>query len=111
MAGDLLGSSTSQGQWARTVAGCASVLFRQARAALDYLGVRPGSVTPLALINDEARKVRPVLDEKMLRNQLLNVHPLENTATTTLSSADLLKFMAVLGYEPKIIDLDLSLTA
>ncbi|MCB1513119.1 MAG: prolyl-tRNA synthetase associated domain-containing protein, partial [Hyphomicrobiaceae bacterium] len=63
------------------------------------------------LINDDARKVRVVIDEKMLRHEKINVHPLENTATTTLRSADLLGFIRSLGYEPAIVDLDGSLTA
>ncbi|MCB2054831.1 MAG: prolyl-tRNA synthetase associated domain-containing protein [Geminicoccaceae bacterium] len=73
---------------------------------MAVLGVPPGSVTPLALINDKERLVRPVLDEKMLKHELLNVHPLENTATTTIRSADLLRFVRALGYEPTILDLD-----
>ena len=85
--------------------------FAKAEPLMEVLGVAPGSVTPLALINDIERKVTPVLDEKMLRHELLNVHPLENTATTTIASADLLRFVRSLGYDPVIIDLDLSESA
>jgi Ala-tRNA(Pro) deacylase len=67
---------------------------------MEYLGVLPGSVTPLCLINDTSRKVQPVLDEWMMQQELINVHPLMNTATVTLSPKDLLKFMDVLGYTP-----------
>ena len=85
--------------------------FAKAEPLMELLGVEPGSVTPLALINDVERKVRPVLDEKMLGHELLNVHPLVNTATTTIRSADLLRFVRSLGYEPIIIDLDRSVSA
>ena len=67
---------------------------------MEYLGVLPGSVTPLCLINDVNRKVQPVLDEWMMQQEMINVHPLINTATVTLSPKDLLKFMEVLGYAP-----------
>jgi Ala-tRNA(Pro) deacylase len=67
---------------------------------MEYLGVLPGSVTPLCLINDTSRKVQPVLDEWMMQQELINVHPLINTATVTLAPKDLLKFMDVLGYVP-----------
>lgn len=77
----------------------------------EVLGVEPGSVTPLALINDEQRRVTFVADAKLLACDVVNVHPLENTATTTISSDDLRKFVASMGYEPVIVDLHKSLTA
>ncbi|MEZ5825621.1 MAG: prolyl-tRNA synthetase associated domain-containing protein [Geminicoccaceae bacterium] len=85
--------------------------FAKPEPLMEKLGVAPGSVTPLALINDEARTVRPVIDEKLLQHELVNVHPLENTATTTIRSADLLKFVRSFGYEPLVVDLDGSLSA
>jgi len=65
--------------------------------------VTPGSVTPFALINDAERRVRVVLDAEMLEIDPLNYHPLVNTATTAVSPADLLKFIAATGHEPQII--------
>jgi Ala-tRNA(Pro) deacylase len=76
---------------------------------MEVLGVEPGSVTALALINDTERRVRPVLDSKLMAHELVNCHPLTNTATTTLRSADLLRFMTALGYAPIEIDLDQTL--
>jgi Ala-tRNA(Pro) deacylase len=76
---------------------------------MEVLGVEPGSVTALALINDTERRVRPVLDTKLMAHDLVNCHPLTNTATTTLRSADLLRFMTALGYAPIEIDLDQTL--
>ncbi len=78
---------------------------------LEVLGVEPGSVTALALINDTERRVRPVLDTKLLAHELVNCHPLTNTATTTLKATDLLRFMAALGYQPIQLDLDQTLAA
>ncbi len=51
---------------------------------LKLLGVRPGSVTPFALLNDVERLVTPVLDADMLRCDLLNYHPLENDRTMAI---------------------------
>ena len=76
---------------------------------LEVLGVLPGSVTALALINDTAQRVQPVLDTKLMAHELVNCHPLINEATTTLRSADLLRFMEALGYAPRLIDLDTTL--
>jgi len=69
------------------------------------LGITPGSVTPFALINDEKGRVRVVLDAEMLEIDPLNYHPLVNTATTAVSPADLIKFIAACGHEPRIIDM------
>jgi Ala-tRNA(Pro) deacylase len=69
------------------------------------LGVRPGSVTPFALVNDVGRCVTPVLDAAMLDHDPLNYHPLANDRTTAIAPADLLRFIAACGHEPRIIDL------
>jgi len=69
------------------------------------LGVRPGSVTPFALLNDIQRLVTPVLDAAMLEHDPLNYHPLENDRTTAISAADLLRLIAASGHVPRIVDL------
>jgi Ala-tRNA(Pro) deacylase len=86
--------------------GSARLSFGQPELLEAALGVTPGAVTPFALINDRERRVRVVLDRAMLALELLNYHPLENTATTTIRSADLLRFIAACGHEPAIVDLD-----
>ena len=70
----------------------------------EALGVRPGSVTPLALVNDREQRVRVVLDRDMLECDPLNYHPLENDRTTAISPADLLRFIATCGHTPAILD-------
>jgi Ala-tRNA(Pro) deacylase len=69
------------------------------------LGVRPGSVTPFALVNDVERFVTPVLDAAMLECDPLNYHPLANDRTTAISSDDLLRFITASGHEPCIVEL------
>jgi Ala-tRNA(Pro) deacylase len=72
---------------------------------LELLGVRPGSVTPFALVNDIAHLVTPVLDAEMLKCDALNYHPLANDRTTAVAPGDLLRFIAACGHEPRVIDL------
>jgi Ala-tRNA(Pro) deacylase len=69
------------------------------------LGVTPGSVTPFALINASAADVAVVVDRAILDFAEVNCHPLENTATTRLSTADLLRFIKACGHEPVIAPL------
>ena len=71
----------------------------------EVLGVIPGAVTPFAVINDTDHRVKVILDEEMMENELLNFHPLVNTATTTIGSKDLVKFMEHCNQEFEIIRL------
>jgi Ala-tRNA(Pro) deacylase len=78
------------------------VSFGSAELLEEVWGVAPGAVTPFGAINDEAGCVTVVLDEAMMRHERLNFHPLVNTRTTGLASADLVKFLRATGHEPMI---------
>ncbi len=86
--------------------GSARLSFAKPELLWETLGVRPGSVTPFALINDVNRQVRLILDAPMMEHDWLNYHPLTNEATTTISKGDFLKFIRHCGHEPTIIDLE-----
>jgi Ala-tRNA(Pro) deacylase len=85
--------------------GSGRLSFSSADLMRAVLGVEPGSVTPFAVINESARPVQVVLDEAMMRHAELNYHPLTNSATTTIASADLVKFLRAHGHEPRILAL------
>ncbi len=85
--------------------GAGRVSFCSADRLMAQLGVIPGAVTPLALINDREAKVRVVIDQGLIEQDPVNVHPLVNTMTTALSPADLLSFIRSCGHTPEILDL------
>ena len=86
---------------------CGRVSFGNAELLWQHLGVRPGSVTPFALINDkDDQTVHLVLDHNMMQVELLNYHPLENNATTAIARGDLLKFFKATGHQPTILKLE-----
>lgn len=89
------------------VLGAGRFSFGSADRLKRTLGVEPGSVTPLALINDQAHAVRLVLDRGVSDGGPVNAHPLVNTMTTALSPADLLRFFAATGHEPQWLDFPL----
>ena len=68
------------------------------------LGVRPGSVTALGLINDTERQVTFVLDRHLWEPDIVNFHPLTNTATTALDQAAFRRFLVLLDREPIVAD-------
>ena len=69
------------------------VSFGSADLLEEVWGVKPGAVTPFGAINDVQGRVTVVLDAGMMRHERLNFHPLVNTRTTGLASADLVKFL------------------
>jgi Ala-tRNA(Pro) deacylase len=82
--------------------GSARLSFGRPELLAELLGVVPGSVTPFAVINDTARRVTVVIDAGLMRHPVLNFHPLENTATTSIAASDLLAFLRHTGHEPTI---------
>jgi Ala-tRNA(Pro) deacylase len=79
--------------------------FGNAELLGDLLGVTSGSVTPYALFNDAEARITVVVDEALLAFAEVNCHPLENTATTRLATADLLRFIRACGHEPLVFPL------
>jgi Ala-tRNA(Pro) deacylase len=79
--------------------------FGSAELLHEVLGVRPGSVTPFAAINDSAGRVTVVLQRAMLAHDPLNYHPLENDRTTAIAPADLVRFLESCGHAPLIVEI------
>lgn len=77
--------------------------FGSADAMLETLGVLPGSVTPLGVINDTAHRVTVILDEALMRHDAINAHPLTNTMTTSIARNDLIRFLESTGHPPRIV--------
>lgn len=85
------------------VIGSARLSFGSAERLWEALGVRPGSVTPLALVNDPEKAVRFVLDAALLRAETVNFHPLTNEATTNLTCDAFMRFLSALGRQPVLV--------
>ena len=73
--------------------GCKRVSFAKAEDMERLLGISPGSVTPLAMINAMPDSVTVVLEEGLAAAERVNVHPLRNTATMSLAGADILRLI------------------
>ena len=84
--------------------GSARLSFGNEALLWETLGVRPGSVTALGLINDPDQRVTFVLDQALWDADIINFHPLTNTATTALTQADFRRFLTLIGREPVIVN-------
>ncbi len=78
--------------------------FASADLMDELLGVRPGSVTAFALMNDTAGRVRFIIDSALMDHDPLNFHPLTNTGTTAIPRSDLERFVTATGHDLTLID-------
>ena len=80
--------------------------FASAEDLMAILGLIPGSVTPLGLLNDHERKVRFFLDRAFLEGEgLIGVHPNENDATVWMQAEDLLAIIREHGNPTELIEI------
>jgi Ala-tRNA(Pro) deacylase len=83
--------------------GSGRLSFGKPELLAALFGLTPGAVTPFGAINDAGRRVTIILDQALMRHEMLNFHPLDNTATTTIAGRDLLRFLRHTGHEPRIL--------
>jgi Ala-tRNA(Pro) deacylase len=76
--------------------------FGSADLMRAVLGVEPGAVTAFAPLNDADGQVSVILDRALTRHETVNCHPLVNTMTTSIATADLIRFLESTGHSPRI---------
>ena len=73
----------------------------------NILGILPGSVSLLSLINDEFKKVEVLIDLDIWNADYIQCHPLTNTSTISLKIKDLKKFLEKIGHLFNIFEVPL----
>jgi Ala-tRNA(Pro) deacylase len=68
-----------------------------------HLGITPGSVSLLALINDTAHAVELVIDRRLWESDAVHAHPLVNHATMVLPHAQLERLLEATGHRARVI--------
>ena len=72
----------------------------------DYLGLTPGSVSVLGLMNDRDQRVRLLIDRELLQDPFFGCHPCLNTSSLRIAMKDVTeKILPALGHEPLLVDL------
>lgn len=79
--------------------------FGSADRLFEFLGVRPGAVSPFTLINDPEHRVRLSIDASLMTADMLFFHPLVNDLTLGVTPDGLRRFLAVTGHEAQIVSL------
>lgn len=72
--------------------------FASADDLMAIMGLIPGAVTPLGVLNDEERRVEVCLDRDFFAEPgKIGVHPNDNTATVWLKTGDLIALISEHG--------------
>ncbi len=70
-----------------------NVSFAKEEYLDQYLNIKPGSVSPFALLNDKKNQVNFFLEKTLYQSEYVNFHPLVNTLTITIKTNNFLEFM------------------
>ena len=79
--------------------------FGSDKDLLDLMGLTPGAVSPLGLLNDHDLKIAYYVDRQLVADDhLIGVHPNENTATIWLKGQDLVDLIEASGHLVTVAD-------
>ena len=79
--------------------------FGSAERLQKYLGVEPGAVTLFAIFNDPDGKVELIVDAPLWSAESFQFHPLVNTSTLVISRDNLMRFIARVGHDARVLDI------
>lgn len=85
--------------------GAAGLSFGSEERLMEFLGIRPGAVSPLAMVTGAKTGVTLVLDGALRDAQVVHVHPLVNDRTLAMTPADLMRWLASIGCTPVWLDM------
>ncbi len=72
---------------------------------MKHLGITPGSVSLLAIVNDQEKKVEVIIDKSLWTSETFQFHPLVNTSTLIISRNSIKRFLVATGHEVKILEI------
>ena len=79
--------------------------FGSDKDLLALMGLTPGAVSPLGLLNDHDLKIAYYVDRQLVADDhLIGVHPNENTATIWLKGQDLVDLIEASGHSVTVAD-------
>jgi Ala-tRNA(Pro) deacylase len=93
------------------LSGADRLSFASPERLKKHLGVEPGAVTVLGLVNDAAQAVEVYIDKDVWDAQSIHAHPLRNDATMVIGHDALVRFLAATGHRPQIVTITSAPTA
>ncbi len=87
------------------VLGSSKISFGSPDRLMEHLGITPGSVSLLAIVNDQKNKVEVIIDESLWESDAFQFHPLINTSTLVISRNSIKRFLDATGHVVKILEI------
>ena len=88
-----------------TLVGINKLSFASPGRLEKFLGVEPGAVSILGIVNDVGKCVRCIVDESIWSAEFIQCHPLVNTSTLVVSHTHLEHLFQTTGHQPEIHDI------
>lgn len=86
--------------------GSARLSFASYDKMEEYLDIHPGAVSVMGLMNDTENAVQLLIDEDVLKEELLGCHPCVNTACLRLKTQDVIeKFLPAVHHDHRVVHL------
>lgn len=86
--------------------GLSNLSLASAERLMEYLGVEPGAVSLLALVNDSTKQVEVFIDQDIWKAEALQSHPLINTETLVIKIEDMERFLEATGHQFELIEIE-----
>lgn len=84
----------------------ARLSFASGEAMEELLGITPGSVSVLGLMNDKANKVQLLIDKDLIKDEFIGCHPCINTSSLKIRTRDIIdKFLPAVKHRPMYVKL------
>jgi len=86
--------------------GSSRLSFAPEEYMTEFLGVKPGAVTVMGLMNDKNHKVKLLIDKDILKDEYIGCHPCVNTSSIRIKMSDILdKFLKSTGHYYSVVSL------
>ena len=86
--------------------GTRNLSFASADDLMAIMGLIPGAVSPLGILNDNELKVHFYMDKDFIGDSnLIGIHPNDNTATVWMKTADLIEIIKEHGNDVNIVEI------
>lgn len=87
--------------------GVARLSFGNEDALYEYLGVRPGSISPMGLAHDTSHHVALLIDRDLAEQERFCVHPCDNRESLVIKTRDFLEvFIRKTGHTPIFVHIE-----
>lgn len=86
--------------------GTARLSFAKAEYMEKFLGITPGAVSVMGLMNDYENKVQLLVDKDIVDEDFICCHPCVNTTSMKMKKEDIIgKFLAAIKHDYLVVDL------